>query len=210
MHKRLLVVISLLLCMHGYAQQADDEPTQKELKKKVRSVKPEKPPVCYIGFSGGINNPAGIVGFDFNIKVANYVTFDGGAGPSTWGNKLYVGAKYYIKPVQRGFALGGGITFNSGQENARIKMETVNGRQDVKVNLKAQTNAFIAVYHYWNIGRKYNRFFAEVGKSVQLHGAHYHEVYGPPLTDKSADNIRSIAPGGLMAGVGFSFALYRI
>ena len=168
------------------------------------------PPVCYLGVSSGLNNPAGFVGFDINIKLNRYLTLDGGAGTSTWGNKLYSDVKYYLKENQRGFAFAGGFTFNSGLENIKVNMKTVQGTERVTLSLKPQPNLFIAFYHYWTVGHKYNRFFVAGGASVRMHPTHFHEIYGDPLTDNASNNLRRIAPGGLVACAGFSFALHRM
>ena len=210
MIKRFLLFVILILSYHCHAQSADVSSRDKESWKHKRSEKSAIPPVCYIGFSTGMNNPSGFLGLDFNIKLGKYVTLDAGAGPSTWGNKLCVGGKYYLKPAHRGFAFGGGLTFSSGQENAKPTVQTIYGKEKVTLSFKPQANIFVAAYYYWTIGRKYNRFYVEAGRSVPLHSPHYHEVYGPPLTDDARTFIKRLSPGGYMLGAGFSFALHRI
>jgi hypothetical protein len=194
--------IGLSLFANANAQQTD----KKESKKEYRS----KPPVCYIGFSMGINNPSGALGFDVNIPLTKNVTLDGGAGTSTWGNKLYVGGKYYLRAPQRGFAFGGGLTFNSGADNFKSRLETAYGnRQMVTLNLKSQTNIFLGAYHYWTLGRNQNRFYLELGRSIPLTGVHFEQINGNPITENSRKAVNILAPGGFMGGFGFSFALYN-
>ena len=212
MNKYLLLLSFLVTCIYGYAQQPDNASTSSA--KKQRHMMPSKPPVCYIGLSTGIDNPAGVVGLDFNIRVAKYITVDAGAGPGTWGNKLYIGGKYYLKEAHRGWALAGGFTFSSGEENVKLHLSTLyNGTEQVALSLKPEDNAFIAVYHYWDLGKKYNRFFVDFGKSIALRPPHYHEIYGDPLSDQGKQRVRSLSPGeflgGLMLGVGVNFGLYR-
>ena len=154
------------------------------------------------------------MGFEFNIKLGKFITFDAGAGPSTWGNKLFIGSKYYLKENHRGWALDGGFTFNSGEDNRKIMVKTPYGDlQNATFSCKPQENAYVAVYHYWTLGRKYNRFFVDMGKSVALHQPHFREVAGPPIDDNSRQKVKDLSPGGFlggfMAGVGFSFGLYR-
>lgn len=204
--KQLLFLLFYLSSMITASGQQDNKKASN--KKEYRST----PPVCYIGFSMGIDNPCGALGFDVNIPLTKTVTLDGGAGTSTWGNKLYVGAKYYLRSPQRGFAFGGGFTFNSGADNVKARLETVyNGRQNVTLSLKSQTNIFLGVYHYWTLGRNNNRFYLELGRSVPLSGIHYEQlnVYGNPINQNSRNIIEMKAPGGFMAGFGFSFALYN-
>jgi len=211
MTKSLLVLSALFFSLHTCAQQTSDAPPDLRGSSKKRIERPAKSPACYLGFSGGINNPSGAVGVEFNVQVGKYVTFDCGAGPSTWGNKLFAGGKYYLKQAHRGFAFGGGLTFSSGQENIKISNDhNPRSNDKVIVSLKPQPNAFLAAYHYWNVGRKYNRFFVELGKSVPLHSARYHELPNQqPLSDDAKRLIKILSPGGMMAGVGFSFGLYH-
>ncbi len=213
MKKFFLLLAVLVTCLHTFAQKADTIAAPGT--RKNRHVKPTKPPVCYIGLSTGIDNPAGVVGLDFNIRVANYITVDVGAGPGTWGNKLYLGGKYYLKEAHRGWALAGGFTFSSGEENVKLNLYTLNNntKEKIALSLKPEDNAFIAVYHYWNLGKKYNRFFVDFGKSIALHPPHYHEIYGDPLSDEGKQRVRNLSPGeflgGIMLGVGVNFGLYR-
>ena len=202
--KNLILTISTLLCF-GLVHAQDADNTQ-----KAKKTDATQKPVCYIGFGGGLNNPCGIFGFDFNIALAPHVTLDAGAGTSTWGNKLYVGSKYYLDEPQRGWAFGGGLTFNSGIENMKLKdMETVNGKREVILNLKPQTNIYVAASKYWKLGRRNNRFFLTMGYSVPMKTVKYQQTFGPELTDTGERVIKTLAPGGLMFGWGFSFALYN-
>jgi hypothetical protein len=210
--KRYFLLLAILsCCLHSIAQQSDSTSTRT---KRNKHAKPAKPPVCYIGLSTGLDNPAGVFGLDFNIRVANYITIDAGAGPGTWGNKLYLGGKYYLKEAHRGWALAGGFTFSSGEENVRLHLSTLNnGTERISLSLKPEDNAFIAIYHYWNLGKKYNRFFVDFGKSIALTPPHYHEIGGDPLSDQARNRIRNLSPGGflggIMLGVGVNFGLYR-
>ena len=210
MKRYLLLFIAFMLHIAAQATNADTTLPQTV----TRHKRPSKPPVCYLGLSTGINNSPGIFGVDFNIALGKYVTLDAGAGPSTWGNKLYVGAKYYLKEAHRNWAVGGGLTYNSGVENVNLKLNTVYGyKEKVALSLKPEDNAFVAIYHYWTLGHKYNRFFVDLGKSVALHPPHFHETYGDPLTDQAKQSVKRLAPGnfigGMMLGVGVSFGLYR-
>ena len=170
------------------------------------------PPFSYIGFSSGINNPAGAIGFDFDVPVHKYLSIGAGGGFSTWGNKLHFDAKYFIKRNHRGWALGGGFTFNSGDNNYTTRyMETTAGyREKVNLDLRVQRNIFFAVYHYWNLGRRYNRFFTGFGWSVPLVDKKFIQLSpGSSLTQASANRIDRLAPGGLMVSLGFSFGLHH-
>lgn len=204
MKKLIFYIFAAIYGMSAFAQEATTGTAETKRPNKTAGA-----PVCYIGFSLGVNNPSGIVGFDFNIPLAPHVTLDAGAGPSTWGNKLYIGSKYYLRPVQRGWAFGGGITFNSGNENLKTRINTINGRSEVTLALKPQTNIYISAYHYWTIGRRHNRFFLELGRSVHITQVKYTNLRGPELTSDSDRVLKRLAPGGTMIGAGFSFGLYN-
>jgi len=209
MKKYLFSFIALLFCIATYAAPADTTTI------KMRHGKPTKPPVCYLDLSTGVNNPSGFLGLDFNICLSNYVTLDAGVGPSTWGNKLFVGAKYYLNTGDRSWAVGGGFSYSSGEENVNLKLNTLAGNdQKVSLSLKSQDDAFIAIYKYWTLGKKYNRFYVDLGKAVDMHVPRFHEAPGyAPLTSDAVQKVKNMAPGdflgGVMLGVGVSFGLYR-
>lgn len=204
------LLICLTLFVNAQAQQQDNNSTGKRKKEKHNKDYKSLPPACYIGFSMGTNNPAGIIGLDVNIPLTQVVTLDGGAGTSTWGNKLYVGSKYYLRSPQRGWAFGGGLTFNSGIENFKHNLETRNGsREKVTLSLKPQTNIYLGIYHYWSLGRNQNRFYMNFGWSVSPGGVRYKQLNGPQISDRSHRLIDALSPGGFVAGLGFSFALYN-
>lgn len=205
MHKHLFAICFLLFCISSYAQ--DEIPTSVTESTTENRIRKISDPAIFMDFGTGFNNPSGILGFDFNIPVGRFVTFDAGMGTSTWGNKIYAGAKYYLKPKYKGWAFSGGITFNSGEDNRKMNLETIYGKEKVTINFKAQTNAFIAAYHYWRLGKRNNRFYVMGGNSIQLHHCHYTEKYGDALTDNSNNRVKRLCPGGLMLGSGFSFCL---
>ena len=203
-------IIPLFICLALYGNiyaQSDNR-----TKPKMAGIENTgKPPKCYIGFSSGVNNPAGIIGIDVNIPLAQNITLDGGGGNSTWGNKLYLGGKYYLRPLQRGWAFGGGLTFNSGIDNFKTQLETVYGKSTVMLSLKPQTNIFLGAYYYWTLGRKHNRIFLGLGRSVRLKEVNYTQLnnYGNTLTANSDRVVRFLAPGGFMITSGFSFAIHN-
>jgi hypothetical protein len=212
MKRIVTLIVAFLSCGSLLAQGYRDEhlPPQNHRASHKR-VHNGPPPFSYIGFSTGFNNPAGAIGFDFSVPIHRYLAIGAGGGFSTWGNKLYFDAKYFLKPHHRGWALGAGFTFNSGDNNFRTRnMETIAGRKEqVTLDLITQQNVFFAIYHYWNLGHRYNRFFVELGWSIPLNENRFNQLSGDPLTSSSANRIDRLAPGGLMAGLGFSFGLHH-
>ena len=214
MKRIVMMVVGCLLSMHLLAQDYDEpvknkkeKPPKKEIE-KPKILRPLRCPGAYLGVSTGINNNTGLIGIDIDVPVDKFVSIDGGAGIGSWGYKLALGAKYYLQPCQRGWAFGGGLTYSTGLGNYQQDMETINGTETVSLNLHPQTNLFLAAYRYWSLGKRYNRFFLELGYSVSLTGGDkYDEVIGDPLSDNSKTTMRLISPGGIIIGAGFSFGL---
>ncbi len=209
MKKQFLLFLICLLSLSAFAQNSNNPPT-KETGNKAKLVRPNKCPRVYLTLSSGMNNNNGFLGFSFDVPVEKWLSVEGGVGSSTWGTKLHLGGKYYLDPCNRGWAFGTGVTFNTGIQGFRNSMETVTGQtENVVLNLNPQTNLYLAAYRFWNLGRRYNRVFLEMGWSVPLNKSDYFDqTYGTPISDKSKFGINMISPGGLIAGVGFSFAIY--
>jgi hypothetical protein len=164
-------------------------------------------PKAYLGLSSGLNGANGILGFSFEVPVTHAVSIGAGVGVSTWGTKVFGEARYYLKPTQCGWALGAGITHNTGVTDVKHKHSTIRGDENVTLDLDPQTNVFIAAYRFWHIGKGHNRFYLTAGYSVPLEHPSYHEVSGDPLTGSADEHVKKFAPGGLIAGLGFSFGI---
>ena len=177
----------------------------KTIHKKHKSVDARFCRKLYVGFSMGINNPGGIIGLDVDVPVSRHIAVGAGYGPSTWGDKFYIDGKYYFRPCHRGFAIGVGVTHNTGNNNFTENLETINGTEDVTLKLKAQTNAFVGAYYFWTLGRRYNRLFVQAGYSIPFATYSYTEVNGDPLDNVGEAVVKLLSPGGFMMGVGFSF-----
>lgn len=197
MKKIFVTVVALFLSWHSFAQLIESKDTKKQY----------PCPKVYFGVGTGINNPNGVLGFNFDLPIVRYVSLDAGVGVSSWGNKVYAEGRYYLKPCQRGFAFAGGITHNSGVNHFKRRLETIDGRREVTVNLNQETNLYLAVYHFWTIGHKHNRFYVDAGYSVPLNNIRYKQIDGPLLSDRGTDEVKRLSPGGIMVGVGFSFGV---
>jgi hypothetical protein len=214
--KQLAILTFILLLGATHATYAQDDAYESAQKADHPSTKLKRHAdmsagACrkaYIGFSMGFNNPGGILGFDIDIPIVKSVSIGGGFGSSTWGNKIYLDARYYLHPCQRGLAFGAGITHNTGSSTYKTNTDTYGGREKVTLKLDPQTNMFIGAYYFWTLGKKYNRFYAQLGYSVPFTSCSYTELAGDPLTEKGDRRIRNISPGGMMAGFGFSFGVH--
>lgn len=207
--KKVTLALSLMLaCITAFAQQtefSEENGAEKGTMKEKGST-----PVIYLSTSTGFNNATGIVGVSFDIPVANYISIETGMGASTWGNKFYLGGKYYLRPAYHGLAFAFGVSRYRGDNDARRNMETIYGNNDqVSLRLSPQTNILLAVYRYGRLGRRGNRFFTGVGWSERISGNGWQQTQGPRLTDHSVDQVNSWNPGGPMLCAGFSFGFYR-
>ena len=198
-------LLAILLCAHSFAQDG----TEKSQYKKPKNESSGRPPVLYITTSTGINNNTGLVGVGIDVPVGPKLLLGAGAGIGTWGDKIYIGGKYFLMPGHTGWAFGGGVTHNSGLQNFTDNLETVYGNtEQVTLNLNAQTNVFLAAYRYWSIGRKrINKFYLELGWSVPLTGDRFDQTDGDPISSNSTATMNLLSPGGIIVGAGFSFGV---
>ena len=209
MKKIPLTILIALIGVSAFAQSTDVQ-TENVSKKKKTIVRPAHCPAIYVTTGTGINSNTGILGFSFDVPVSKNVSIDAGPGTGTWGYKVYAGAKYYLRPCHRGFAFGAGLTYCPGVYHDQASMETIFGNNEVVTyNKNSRTNMLFAVYKYWSLGKKYNRFYLEFGWSVPLdHTDKITQVDGDPMTSKSLHDLGSTAPGGPIIAAGFSFGMH--
>jgi hypothetical protein len=207
MKKITLTILTCIISMHLFGQ---DNKAPVEDKKKKEEIRPDHGPLLYITTSTGVNNNTGIVGFNFELPVNEKVTIDAGPGTGTWGYKFYAGAKYYLKPAQRGFAFGVGIAYCPGVNRDRHDLETIYGNSEtIDYNKNPQTLALFTVYKYWSIGRKYNRIFVETGWSMLLSNRDkITQLSGDPISNKDMDGLNSGIENGPVFALGISFGLH--
>lgn len=194
----LLALCMLCLCTTAFAQKTD---------KKENSMSPAR---FYMGTSTGINNQSGVFGLNLELPIPNNVSIGTGIGSSSWGRKVYIEARYYFQPGYKGWAIGAGVTHSSGLDEFKTKLPTIdNGgnNEDVTLRLQQKTNMFVAGYRFWKLGKHRNRFYLEAGYSVPFNTTKYTVLSGQVLTKDGDRTIKIIAPGGLIAALGFSFGL---
>jgi hypothetical protein len=201
-----------LLALLAYAP-AQSQTSSRGDQKLVRRMAPAAAgcPRVYIGFSTGINNPVGLLGPQVDLASTDRVSIGSGIGLSSWGYKTYLEGRYYFKPCNRGWALAGGLTYNTGETEVTLQTEeTIVGEAQVTIRQEGQANFMLSAYHFFNLGRQgRNRFHLQFGYSVPLSASRFSQTAGPALTSRGADIIEAIAPGGLLLGVGFSFGAGR-
>lgn len=162
----------------------------------------------YIVAATGINSNTSALGFCFDIPVHKSITVESGVGLGLYGYKIYLGSKYYFSECHRGWALGAGITYNTGSDKFTWDVETVNGKNEkVSVDFLPQTNLFASIYHYWTMGSANNRFYIQAGYSQPLATNKFQQTDGPILSENSKTLLTYIGPGGPILAIGFSVGL---
>ena len=171
-------------------------------------------PRAYIGFSTGINNLNGFLGPNVDVAVSPSVSIGAGVGFSTWGTKGGLEARYYFSPARcnRGWAVGAGITHSTGRRDAELELQVVgsgDNTRTVLLELEPKSNFFVAGYHFFRLGRR-NRFHLSLGYSLPLSETGYKNKSPYRLTEASDLVVRTLSPGGVIIGLGFSFGAGRM
>lgn len=200
------IIWTILIALAGINAYAQDNNIPSENKTKEKGSCPK----IYITTSTGINNNTGIAGFSIDVPVSQNVSIDAGPGTGTWGYKVYAGAKYYLKPCHRGFAFGTGLTYCPGVYHDKHNLTTVYGYDEtIEYNKNPMLNILFAAYKYWNLGKKYNRIYVELGWSVLLtNGDRITQLTGAPISDQTLHDLGSTVPGGPIIAAGFSFGVH--
>jgi hypothetical protein len=194
----LFVLIALLSANISIAQNRKKAPPEKDT----------RCPKVYIGFGTGINFSTGLIGFNVDVPIKD-LSLSAGAGLSSWGTKVYGEARYYFSPCNRGWALGTGLTLNTGLTNFQSDLPTTRGTRTVTMDLNPKTNLFLCGYRFWNMGKHNNRFYLQLGYSLPLSNDDYTIRSGDVLTSESVAAMDLVSPGGLIVGIGFSFGVAR-
>ena len=202
MKKISLSLYVCLLSLCAFAQQGMPDGENKNAKRESR----EGHSGAYFNLSTGINNNGGAIGLGLEVPVAKQVSVEAGVGEGTWGYKMYACGKYYLAPNLKGWAFGPGITYSTGGSDFTTNLETIHATSEkVTMHLDPMTNIFVSAYRNWRLGRNYNRFYLQLGWSVALSTPEFYQTVGYPITNNSVKVMKFIAPGGLIAAVGFSF-----
>lgn len=166
-------------------------------------------PKLYIGVTAGIENPGGLIGFNVDVPVTQKFSLSGNAGLSSWGYKAGLEGRFYFGECNRSWALGAGVTYNTGLKNFSTTLPTTYGDATVLLNLNPKTNVFFAVHKFFNLGKSGHRFNIMAGYSMRLDDDNYTILNNYTLTTDGEDAMRILAPGGVMIGFGFTFGVLR-
>jgi len=208
--KKIILFTLLLLSSAAYIHAQDAAPATNKKAKKNKSRENIPCPKAYIGLNTGFNNPNGLFGLSFEIPVIHDFSLSAGVGAGLWGTMAYGEGRYYLGPCQRGWALGAGFAHSTGRVNFKPQkdLNTVAGAEPVSLNLLPQTNFYVSIYRAWNLGKKRNKIFAELGWSVPFNNKDFKQISGDHITSDEADKIRNWAPGGLIIGGGIYFGIH--
>ncbi len=170
--------------------------------------RPADCPVAYITTSTGFNNNTGGLGISVDVPMNEKFSAEGGIGVGSWGGKFFGGIKYRTKPCQRGWAFGLGLAYCTGLGQSNDSLLTVNG---IKENVEYKDNPLFAMslmaYKYFNIGKKYNRFYLQSGVSFPLGGEKITQISGSPIDKQIVNNIGSRLQSAPILAVGVSFGI---
>lgn len=207
MKKILLIFSFVFLYTVSYAQ---DKPAEVVKLTGKSTSRQRQEPKAYLGVSTGLNNPAGVVGVDFEVPVdrASNLGLNAGMGVGTWGTKIYCGLEIHFKSFASGWGLMGGLLYSTGMTNFKTTLnDTYGTSSEVILDFKPVVCGFIAGRRYWSVGKNSNRIFIELGGAVPFGERTVVQTGGRQLTDESLKRLSTLAPGGLTFGFGFSFGI---
>lgn len=194
MRTKILTIVFVLYSIGSFAAPGWGQPSCKKF---------------YLGISTGINNQSGLVGVNFDIPVTSQFSLGTGLGLSSWGLKTYAEGRFYFRECNRGWALGAGITYNTGLENISTDLPTTTGTKSVLMDWEPSTNAMLSGYHFFNLGRGGHRFYLQLGYSYRLDDNIYTIKSPDILTADGKTAMDIVKPGGVIFAFGFSFGLGR-
>lgn len=197
MRKTLLLLLLVATTITTYAQ---------------RGRRGQECPKIYLGLSTGINNTNGLLGVNLDVPVTPTFSLGAGGGLSTWGWKAFFEGRYYFgQACNRGWAIGAGLTYNTGLSQPLEVDQDPNslGIPPAQVTIEPVPAAFISAYRFFNIGQRGNRFYLQLGWSQRFEDKPYTSNPFRPLTTDGETVMRILSPGGVIIGVGFSFGIVR-
>ena len=163
-------------------------------------------PKFYLGLSTGIDNASGLIGINFDVPLASQFSLGTGLGLSSWGFKTYGEGRFFFSECNRGWALGAGVTYNTGLEDFSVEMPTTTGTTNVLMDLEPVMNVMASGYRFFNLGPRH-RFHLQLGWSQKVVQDAYTIKSPHTLTSDGKTAMSILQPGGLIIGFGFTFGL---
>lgn len=204
MSKHLKLSVFLLLTAFVCIAQPDSEDYA------AGSAKQEILPKNFMNIAGGINANFGMVGLGAELGIHEKFSFELGGGLSGWGLKGHGEIKYYLKEDYEGFAFGFGAGRSSGVTEFLFDMETEpdNEVETVELLLKPVTTINISVTRAWRLGHsRKHRFYLQTGYVARTTEDIYSVKSDHLLSPGAVSTLKTVAPGGITLGLGFSVGL---
>lgn len=163
-------------------------------------------PKLYLGPTIGINNTVGLLGVNFDVPVTSRFSLGTGVGRSSWGWKTFFAGRFYFKECNRGWAIGTGVTYNTGLQNFTTTMPTTFGDANVTFDFEPLPSVFLSGYYFFNLGQRH-RFYLQFGYSQRLIEQPYTIKSNHDLNSDGEAIMQLLTPGGAMFALGFSFGI---
>jgi hypothetical protein len=165
----------------------------------------------FLGFSTGLNNSAGIIGFNAEQKLKNQLTAHGAIGIGTWGTKYTLGLRKY-KRYPIGGTFSASFSFATGTDEIETEMRVKNLATSVVVDtiVMMRLNPAAALNLSWayhlKISKRSKMYF-EAGYSLPLSPNRQYRILtnGYGATDVSDFTMRILQPSGIILAIGFLF-----
>jgi hypothetical protein len=167
---------------------------------------PENRPKFYLGLGSGINTYTGIGGISANYIIDNTLFAQAGVGISTWGIRTSIGIRY-DQSYRNGLTLGVNLVRSSGIDNIEVEFQTSSGStQEVTMRFDGVSTINLKMGYNWWFG-DYNYLNINLGYAFALQNRPWAIVDGSQLSPTSQQVLQLISPGGLILGLGISFAI---
>jgi hypothetical protein len=160
----------------------------------------------YLGIGGGANNFTGIIGISANYRIYEKLFFQAGVGLGGWGYKYTFGIRF-DDTYGKGWSYGVGYSVASGITNEKLSMKEQSGNTNLDtLDLGKAATIDLKLTHIWLIHRT-NTFYIEFGYAIPLQSNPWKPLGKTPLTDEDLTVLRTMSPGGIILGLGFTFGL---
>ncbi|MBU3676428.1 MAG: hypothetical protein FGM54_04505 [Chitinophagaceae bacterium] len=191
------------LCLSYVSKAQSFNRDEVQTKKSNRMAKHGCQPY-YIGVSGGINNPSGLIGLRFDYTLTNHTTVSAHSGLGTWGLKSALMYNYFRQPCHRGWQYGAGFSLATGNRNSELKLETIAGERNVRLNLLPQVGLQFNIMRTLLLGKKEHRVTLGGGWNQRVSRKIYTVKDGNQLSLNSDRLLNTICPGGLTLSATYS------
>jgi hypothetical protein len=192
--KRPILIFSLLILSLNLSAQ------------ESKYYDPEDRPRFYLGLGSGINTYTGIGGISANYIIDNTLFAQAGIGISTWGIRTSIGLSY-DQSYRQGLTWGVNLVRSSGIGDIDVEFQTSAGAtQEVNMRFEGISTINLKMGYNWWFG-EYNYLNINLGYAFALKNQPWAVKDGSQLSPTSQQVLQLLSPGGLILGIGISFAI---